>query len=198
MSHDVKRARTADELLRLAVRRFARGDRLDIEELARDVGVSRATAYRWAGGNVEALTSRVIGALLEATFARALREADGRTGWDRILDAEERGLRYISTFEPYRRFVARHGEKALRIVASKEGHAHPTNVRLHQELLEAEARAGTIRLPVDAHTLAYALVRIAESFLYADIIAGEEPEIDRAIEVMRLLCRDPAGSAVRV
>ena len=191
MSHLVKKGPAADRLVGLAARRFSRGERLDIAGLAREAGVSRATAYRWAGGNVEALTSRVIGALLEATFDRCLREADGRTGWARILDAEERGLRYISTFAPYRAFIAREGERALRIVSSKAGLAHPTNVRLHEELLEAEARAGTIHLPVDAHTLAYAMVRIADSFLYADLIAGEEPDVEKAIEVMRLLCRDP-------
>jgi hypothetical protein len=198
MSQGVKRqgppavANPAD-LRALALRRFVCGERLDIQGLADELGVSRATAYRWAGGNVEALTSTVVGALLEATFARCLREAQGRTGWARVLDAEERGLRYIASFAPYTAFVAGEGERALRIVASKAGLAHPLNVRLHRELLEEEERAGNVRLPVDASTLAYAMVRIAESFLYADLILGERPDVDKAMQVMRLLCRDPGG-----
>jgi hypothetical protein len=182
---------TAEDLLELAGRRFTRGERLDLQGFADELDVSRATAYRWAGGNVEALTSTVIGRLVEATWERLLHEAEGKKGWDRILDVEERGLRYVSEFAPYRAFLARGGEKALRIVASKDGLAHPTNVRLHQQLLEEEERAGNIRLAIDAHTLAYAMVRIAESFLYSDLIAGEEPDIEKAMQVTRLLCQQP-------
>jgi hypothetical protein len=42
---------------------------------------------------------------------------------------------------------------------------------------------------VDAHTLAYAVVRLVESFLYADLVAGEEPDLAKAVEVLRLLLR---------
>ena len=171
------------------MRHFTRGERLDIQGLADELGVSRATAYRWAGGNLDSLTSKVVARLVEATWERVLREVRGKKGWERVLAIEERGMRYIAGFEPYREFMARDGHRALRIVASKDGLAHPTQVRLHQQLLEAEARAGHLRLPVDAHTLAYAMVRLAESFLYSDLIAGEEPDVDRAMQVMRLLCQ---------
>jgi len=185
------RAATAADLVESARARFVRGERIDIASLADELGVSRATAYRWAGGNVDALTAKVIGHLAEATFARAVREARGR-GWARIVDAEERGLRYTATYPPYRRFLEAEPDKALRLVASKDGAAHPTMVRLHEDLLAAEAREGHLRLPVPLHTMAYALVRVAESFLYADLITGEEPDIEQAMQVMRLLCRDPA------
>ena len=50
-------------------------------------------------------------------------------------------------------------------------------------------RSGALRLPVDAHTMAYALVRIGESFLYADVIAGEKPDLDKAVEILKLMLR---------
>jgi hypothetical protein len=49
--------------------------------------------------------------------------------------------------------------------------------------------SGALRLPVDAHTMAYALVRICESFLYADVIAGEKPDLDKAVEILTLMLR---------
>lgn len=60
-------------------------------------------------------------------------------------------------------------------------------IALHQELLEEEMARGHLALPVDAHTMAHALVRTAESFMYADLIAGEQPDVDRAIDILRLL-----------
>jgi AcrR family transcriptional regulator len=181
------RVPTPADLFVLARRRFLRGERIDIQTLAAELGVSRATAYRWAG-NADQLTSRVISSLSEDTFKRSVREAKGK-GWERILDVQARGLRYIASSAPYRRFLERDPETALRIVASKEGSPQQTTIRLNEQLLDEEARRGHIRLPIDAHTLAYAIVRIAESFLYADLIAGEQPDVDKAVQVMRLLLR---------
>ena len=46
-----------------------RGEELDVQGLADELGVSRATAYRWAG-NADALVGRVIASLAEDTFRR--------------------------------------------------------------------------------------------------------------------------------
>jgi Tetracyclin repressor-like, C-terminal domain len=37
--------------------------------------------------------------------------------------------------------------------------------------------------------MAYALVRIVESFLYADPIAGEKPDLKKAVEILKLMLR---------
>jgi hypothetical protein len=44
-----------------------------------------------------------------------------------------------------------------------------------------------MRTPLPAHDLAYLLVRIAESFTYADLIAGEPPSADRAAAAFALV-----------
>jgi len=62
-------------------------------------------------------------------------------------------------------------------------------IALNQQLIEEEVRSGALSLPVDAHTMAYALVRIGESFLYADAIAGEKPDLDKAVEILKLMLR---------
>jgi transcriptional regulator with XRE-family HTH domain len=178
---------TAADLRALAHRRFLAGERLALEELAGELGISRATAYRWAG-NVDLLTADVIASIVEDTFRRAVREARGR-GAERVVDATARGLRYIATSAPYRAFVERDPQRALRIVASKEAPVQARTIALNQQLIEEEMRSGSLKLPVDAHTMAYALVRIGESFLYADAIAGEEPDLDKAVEILKLMLR---------
>src|SRR6266540_81967 len=107
MSQDVKRRswmavlekelRTPgpDDLLALARRHFLRGERLEVQTLAEELGVSRATAYRWAG-NADLLAGRVVAGMVEDTHRRCVREARGK-GWNRIVDVNARGLRYIAT-----------------------------------------------------------------------------------------------------
>jgi len=179
------RAPAREDLIEQAKDRFLRGERPDIAGLAEEIGVSRATAYRWAG-NYEELIGEIIAIVAEENFRHAVSRARG-TGADRVVDAMRRGMRAIVGSEPYRRFLEADPQRALRIAASKDGPSQGRMIELHQELLEEEIAAGNLRLPVDAHTMAYALVRLAESFMYADLIAGEKPDIDKAVEVMKLM-----------
>jgi hypothetical protein len=181
------RPSAAEDLLALARRRFLARERIRLEELAGELGVARATAYRWFG-NAEQLAGQVICGLVDETFARTLREGRGR-GAQRIVDVTARGLRYIAGNAAYRAFVASDPQKALRIVASKEGPVQARTIAHHEALLREEIERGQLRLPVDPHTMAYALVRVAESFLYADVIAGEKPDLDKAVEIIRLMLR---------
>lgn len=178
---------TAADLLALARQRFVRGDPIDIPGLADELGVSRATAYRWAGNN-EQLIGEIIASLVDDTFTRVLTEARGK-GATRVLDVSARGMRYIAGFAALRRFLESDPEKGLRVIASKDGPVQRRTIANQQALLDEEVRKGTLRLPVDSHTMAYAIVRIVESFLYADLIAGEEPDLKKANEILRLLLR---------
>ena len=100
-----------------------------------------------------------------------------------------RGMRLIVNSRPYRRFLERDPHKALRLAASKDGPAQARMVELHKQLLDEEIARGALALPVDSRTMAYALVRTAESFMYADLIAGEQPALDDAVTILRLLLR---------
>jgi AcrR family transcriptional regulator len=184
---DERPAPAPTDLLVAARRRFMHGEKLDIAGLAIELGISRATAYRWAG-NAEELTDRVIASLAEETFHLSFREAEGE-GVERLIDAIRRGLHYIAT-GPYREWLSREDpETVLRIVASKYGHAQRTTMRLWEERLTEEVRCGRLDLPVEPHTMAYAITRISESFLYADLIAGEEPDVDSCVEILKLLLK---------
>ena len=177
----------APDLVALARRRFVAGEPCDIDSLARELGVSRATAYRWAG-NVEQLMGEVIASLAEATFRRAAGRARGK-GAARVLAVMEQGMRFVAGAKAYREFLESDPQKALRIVASKEGPAQHRSIALHQRLLEEEIAKGHLKLSIDAHTMAYALVRTAETFLYADLIAGEKPDLAKARKILKLMLR---------
>jgi hypothetical protein len=47
-------------------------------------------------------------------------------------------------------------------------------------------------LPVEPAVMAYALTRIAESFLYADLITGATPDLDNASKILKLMLRQDA------
>jgi AcrR family transcriptional regulator len=181
----VFRTPTRDDLLAAARRRFFRGEKLELAALAEELGISRATAYRWAG-NADQLVGEVIADLAEQTFHMTWSEAKGK-GAAKIIASMTRGMRYIIGSEPYRRFLERDPASGLRIAASKDGPSQGRMIALHQQILEEEIAKGNLTLTVDTHTMAYALVRIAETFIYADLIAGEKPDIDKAREILKLL-----------
>jgi hypothetical protein len=58
-----------------------------------------------------------------------------------------------------------------------------------ETLLVMEAERGELVTDIDAPTLAYALVRIAEGFLYADLIADRDPDTERAVQLVEALLR---------
>lgn len=182
---DPRRLVTQSDFIAHARRRFLKGERLDVAGLAEELGVSRATAYRWAG-NAEHLTGEVIRTLVEDTFELTKKEACGE-GAERVVDMLMRGMRYISS-GPYRAWVRREDpERVLRLVTSQYGPVQRTTIRLWEEFLSDEAAKGNVRLHTDPHTTAYAIVRISESFLYSDLIVGEEPEIEKAADILKLL-----------
>jgi AcrR family transcriptional regulator len=186
MSH-ARQEVAADALVAAAKKQFLRTGQVDIQAAAAAIGVSRATAYRWVG-NADALTGVVIADIAESTFRRAVAETAG-SGPERIIEAMSRGMRLIVKSRPYRQFLERDPHKALRLAASKDGPAQARMVELHKELLDDEIARGNLALPVDTRTMAYALVRTAESFMYADLIAGEQPALDDAVAILRLLIR---------
>lgn len=185
---DPRRIVTKEDFIAQARRRFLKGARLDVAGLAEELGVSRATAYRWAG-NAEQLTGEVIRTLVEDTFELTKEEACGK-GAERALDMMMRGIRYIAS-GPYRQWVRREDpERVLRLVTSQYGPVQRTTIRLWEEFLTDEVAKGNVRLHTDPHTTAYAIVRISESFLYSDLIIGEEPDIEKAADILKLLVAD--------
>jgi AcrR family transcriptional regulator len=173
------------DALRLARNHWLAGERLDMGALARELGISRATLYSWVGSR-ERLIGEVIWSFAEEGVRQA-REAATGSGADYIVDVVERFDHLNASFEPLRRFIEQDPELALRVLASKNGPVQERMIAVARELLAEQVEAGALTPAVDIDTLAYLMVRVAESFLYSDVITGGEPNVDKAVEVVRVL-----------
>lgn len=177
------------DALRLARRHWLAGERLDMGGLARELGISRATLYSWVGSK-ERLIGEVIWSFAEEGVQQARSEATG-SGADYVVDVMERFVRLNATFEPLLRFISQDPELALRVLTSKDGPVQGRMIAVARELLTEQVEAGKLTPPLDIDTLAYLMVRVAESFLYSDVITGSEPDVDKAVDVVRVLLHAP-------
>jgi AcrR family transcriptional regulator len=178
---------TPVDALRLARRKWLAGERLDMGALAKALGVSRATLYSWVGSR-ERLIGEVIWSLAENGLRQATDAARGE-GAEYVVDVVERFATLNASFEPLRRFIEQDPELALRILTSKKGPVQDRMIAAARELLAAQVEAGKLTLPLDIDTLAYLLIRVNESFIYSDVIAGSEPDVGKAVAAVRLLLR---------
>lgn len=173
------------DALRAARRRFIRLERVDMNELATDLGVGRATLYRWVGDR-DQLLGEVIWSMAERGLEQARARAKG-TGVDWFLSAYREFGDGIVESAPMRHFVETEPECALRVMTSKSSPLQQRVIDAFRDLLlEAEAKK-KVQLRLDADTLAFVLVRIAETFLWTDLITGEEPDLTKAHDVARVL-----------
>jgi hypothetical protein len=101
-------------------------------------------------------------------------------------------MRYAHAFQPLRAFLAKDAQMGLKIVASKDGPVQGRTIANIQQLLEEEVDRGNMTLPVEPAVMAYALTRIAESFLYADLITGATPDLDNASKILKLMLHQDA------
>src|SRR5882724_9191772 len=151
---------SAADALRLARRRFLACQRIDMQRLANELGVSRATLHRWAGRR-EQLLGNVLGALVEETFEQVKRDTPGR-GAARVVGVFDRHFVLLARSPALRHFLEEDAALALRILTMRDGPVQSRIVRKHVELLREEAARGAYTPRVDPEVLAYAIVRIGE------------------------------------
>jgi AcrR family transcriptional regulator len=173
---------------KLARAKFMAGERLDMQALAAELGVNRATLYRWVGSK-ELLLGEVISALSLETLANARRDIKGK-GPKYVAAVVQRVLEGIRTFEPMQKFLAGDAQYALRVLTSLESTVQRRSVEGIRDLLEEQVELGALDTPADLDDLAYVIIRIGESFLYSDVIIGSEPDVAKAGQMVRLLLGD--------
>lgn len=182
-------AATPLDALRLARERWPADGRLDMGSLAAELGVSRATLYRWVGSR-ERLLGEVLWSFAEVAI-RDARAAAGGSGPDFLTDSIERYMRAANEFVPVKRFVEQDPEYALRVLASKHSPMQRRSIAAMREQLAEQVQLGKLEPALELDDLAYVIVRIVESYLYSDVIAGTEPDIGRAVEVIDALLHAP-------
>jgi AcrR family transcriptional regulator len=174
-------AATPSDVLDAALHRYLRGVRLDVQAIAAELGVSRTTIYRWFGSR-EALLGEVVARAAEAVLDGIRAETHGR-GATRLLDVFDRFNRALADAPALRRFLDQERDTALRIITSSAGIVTPRMVQRIAEIIEDEVRSGAYEPPVDVETLAYAIVRLAEAFLFNDAAARIRGDVDRLRDI---------------
>jgi AcrR family transcriptional regulator len=181
-------APTRVDLLALARRRFLKGQRLDMQAMGSELGVSRTTVYRWAG-NHDQLLGEVLSRVAYETFQVAERGVR-QSGRARVLEVYSNFLTLLATSDSLRAALLRDPGQFLR-VATRPGPVKRTLTTLLEELLRREVERGALRLSADLGALASAMVRIAEATLHADLLAGQEPDVRSSVDIVALLLTPP-------
>jgi len=174
-------ASTRQAALELATERFLAGERVDVQAIARELGLARATMHRWFQTR-ELLLGELLASLAERRLA-AIRHDVGGSGPTALLETLDRFNREIAENHGMRALLAQEPERALRILASGDGIVQPRVVVGMERLIEAEVQAGTFVPPILPGVLAYAIVRLGEAFLYNDAVTGIRGDTDRLRQV---------------
>lgn len=157
-----------------------------MQALAQELGVSRATLYRWTGPR-ETLISDVVFSLSDAIFEQAKRDTAHLSGSQRLLAVFRQHVEALVQAPALHAFLRQETHTALRILTARGGSVQPRTVARLAELYREEQRAGHFHPRADPDTLAYAVVRVTEGFIYNDAIAAVEPAVEQAAAIVALL-----------
>jgi len=172
-----------DPVIAHALRQFLRESRIDMGDLATKAGIGRATLYRRYGDR-----DRVLGEVLWVITQRAwarLWQASPQRGMARVIAVLDQAMRDTVASPALRALLERDPETALRVLTSQQGVVQHRLVSGLASLIRAERGDDTSEIPLTK--LTYAVVRLAESFCYSDVITGAPPDIDTATDIIRKL-----------
>lgn len=189
---------TALDAFRQARRTFLAGQRVDMGRLADDLGVNRATLYRWVGSR-EQLLVEILWSLSHRTFEKLLADSASeprqpprpeRSRSASVLDA---WLHDVIGNAGMRAFVQSEGELALRLLTTRVTDYQSRLRGFVGGLIAEDLDAGRMRTEIPLEDLTYVVVRIIESYVYLSLITGEEPDADRASRVLHALLPAATG-----
>jgi AcrR family transcriptional regulator len=189
-------AASRDDVLAAATARYLRGQRVDVLSIASELGLGRTTIYRWFGAREE-LIGEILPRVTKPLLDRARAEARGR-GADKLVDTFDRFNRSLVAAPALRQFVDSERDAAVRIITSGAGNVQRRNVEMITEVIEAEVRAGAYDPPVEPATLGYAIVRLAEAFIFNESATGMRDSVDRLREVEAALLGATGAAGGRV
>lgn len=184
-----RRARPEDAVDQ-AMATFLAGARVDMQTLAARLGISPATLYRWFASRAGLLES-VFERLAEQFAAQARADARGE-GDERVCDYARCMMTAAASFEPMRTFVTREPQLGLRLLLGREGAVHRVVTARTAELI-ADTRAPGAGSPDEDHV--HLIVQVATALEWATFTVGDEPEIESAVEIIRMILEAPGASA---
>jgi AcrR family transcriptional regulator len=177
----VFRRATAQDALDLARTTFLADERVDMQTLAAELGIARATLHRWVQTR-ENLLDRVLGDLAREFFELSRTPVHGQPD-EVIAEVIKVIVTNTAGFQPIRGFVQREPELALRLLVGER-----SSVR--RGLLEELQQLIAEILPDEAEQLrgyAEAMVPVGLALAWPTLVAGDEPSGERIATVSRAL-----------
>jgi AcrR family transcriptional regulator len=182
----VAKPRAADAL-RSGRRRFLAPERIDMGAIADELGVNRVTLYRWFGSRDDFIVE-VVWSLALQTFDYVEAKVDAK-GAERVVALITGFLDTVINNPGVQRWLGEDGEHAMRLLTGRRTSFQRRLIDVVHGVLQEEADASRLELPIDLHELAYVIVRLIESYTYLDLITGERPDAQRAEPTLRMLLR---------
>jgi hypothetical protein len=177
-----------ERFVALAARWIYEGKRLDMRGLADDLGVSRVTLFRHVGSREE-LLGKALWLLTERSLeaAAARWEAERPAGAMHTPGTGRNFNAIVSRAEGLRRLLDDEPALALRVLTDPRGRIQVGLVEFFAASLRRDmAEFGLVSL-IEPDALSYALVRLGESFIYADVLAARKPDVDTANRLQQAL-----------
>jgi AcrR family transcriptional regulator len=172
---------THEQVIRAATDYFIRHSIVDIDGLARELSVGRATVYRLVGSR-----DHLMADVLRWGSTAMLDEIVERRrphGVDAVVDTLIEHAEMVLASEPFRAFLAQHRALAFRVLFMPRTATHRfVNVR---RVLVAAGIVDEERDPALLDDIAFAVVRICESMVYADLLARREPNVALTKRLLR-------------
>jgi AcrR family transcriptional regulator len=171
---------------------FRSGDKLDMGRLAGELGVARATLYRWTGDR-----NRLLGDIAWTEMQSLFTHIDESTpgaGVERLERMAGVFLDAIADNRSLSAFLALEGPAGVRLFTAPTGQLRRRIVAAVTELIDREVDDGHYRAPDDPGILAEGVVSIGERFIYH---AGEPaigPDPESAERIIGLLLREPSAT----
>ncbi len=159
-----------------------RGERVDMQAVARELGVSRATIHRWFGMRDDLMRAVFEQLAMEFT-AQARAQATGE-GDERLFDVLRRLAAISAAYEPMRVAAAREPGLTLQLILDPQGPVYGHVLGALTEL------AGATRAPAEMTRLTRTLdtfVSASVALHWATIAGGREPDPQRYEDIGRAL-----------
>jgi hypothetical protein len=114
-----------------------------------------------------------------------------------LLESFDRFNRELASAAGLRALLAHEKDLGLRILTSSGGIVQPRMVAAVQRMIEQEVQHGGFQPAASPDVLAYAIVRLAEAFLYNDAAVGVQGDTHKLHEIeSALLGLGPAAADI--
>jgi AcrR family transcriptional regulator len=175
-----------EAVIRAAARVFLTDGTLEMRALAQRLGIGRATLYRWTG-NRDELLSDVLLWLGLRNLRRSEADVTTSPGPRRLLDVHAVHISRMTNSPGLRTFVRTEPEVASRLLLDAKGKVHVGMTRALAELIRQQEVETGWSAPLGALQLAHIMSRVDETFMYADLIANDEPNTDPPLLVFEMV-----------